>query len=272
VDNNGFEQKKILQELYVLERKIKEGNLSEESAYILFTFLNKSCNLDEIKKMVEKVQSSWWVLEIKKKEFVFAHSLLRLIGELDQYKYIDFLTSLYNRRFFEETLARELARVAKYNFPLALFILDIDDFKKINDTYGHKTGDLVLQNVAKAIKKSLRMQDYACRIGGEEFGVILPQMSYKEAYKVGQRILLAVEELKIKIDQHVLQVTISGGGVVYAGVGSIEKDVLFKIADDNLYKAKRNGKNQFYLTSYYLQEDLQEVAVNQEEKRILFSD
>ncbi|NLJ10166.1 MAG: diguanylate cyclase [Treponema sp.] len=151
----------------------------------------------------------------------------------------DGLTGLYNHRFIFERLEEETAKVARYGRLLSIIMLDIDNFKQVNDTFGHRAGDEVILSVAHAIMASLRKTDVAGRYGGEEFLVLLPETDLKAAHIVAEKIRNTVALLQFETKD--LAVTIS------AGVAEAEKgesfEALINRADAKLYTAKRNGKN-----------------------------
>jgi len=168
-----------------------------------------------------------------------------LTQQVEQYSdkaYKDALTGAFNRRFLEEK-AKELFlkyKIAKTQ--LGVIMLDIDDFKKINDTYGHDVGDMVLIKLAETIKSHIRKNDVFIRYGGEEFVLLLPDSNIDETYKTAEKIRKAVEESEVKVGSKILKFTIS------LGVSELREsdESLFesiKRADDNLYKAKKSGKN-----------------------------
>jgi diguanylate cyclase (GGDEF)-like protein len=154
----------------------------------------------------------------------------------------DDLTGLANHGRFQELLGIEIEQVRRYHHPLGLIMLDIDDFKSINDTYGHQQGDLVLKRVARVLEDSSREVDYPARYGGEELAVILPHTDLEGAHAIAERIRVAIESLRVpRIDnQGMLRITASLG-VATSNDG--EKDALIAEADAALYEAKRQGKN-----------------------------
>ena len=163
-----------------------------------------------------------------------------------QYATIDALTNLNNRRQFEIRLKQEIATTKRQNNPLCAMMIDIDFFKKVNDTYGHASGDAVLRGVAGIIKSALRESDIPARYGGEEFAVLLPYTHIEEAKIVGERLRKAVESASIPIeDEDVetkeLSVTISMGLAEFNNTESGEE--LFGRADKALYEAKTSGRN-----------------------------
>ena len=163
-----------------------------------------------------------------------------------QYATLDALTNLNNRRQFETRLGQEIAIAKRQNHPLCAMMIDIDFFKRVNDTYGHAAGDEVLRTVAGIIKDALRESDIPARYGGEEFAVLLPYTKLEEAQLVGERLRKAVEDSLITINQdseekQTIKVTISMGLAEYNNVETGE--VLFERADKALYEAKTSGRN-----------------------------
>ena len=163
-----------------------------------------------------------------------------------QYATIDALTNLNNRRQFETRLKQAIATSKRQNSPLCAMMIDIDFFKKVNDTYGHACGDAVLKNVASIIKNTLRESDIPSRYGGEEFAVLLPYTHIEDAMMVGERLRKAVEKKPIKIDTDEngtceLNITISMGIAEFNKTETGEN--LFERADKALYEAKTGGRN-----------------------------
>lgn len=159
----------------------------------------------------------------------------------------DGMTKLFLHRYFQTRLEEELERTKRYKRKLSLIMLDIDHFKKFNDTYGHQTGDEVLKKVAKAIKEYIRKSDVAARYGGEEFSVILPETDEKGSIKVGENLRKAIESLELQYHSKILKVTISLGCYTYnpdeADSEEITKDNIIDRADQALYKSKERGRN-----------------------------
>ena len=156
----------------------------------------------------------------------------------------DSLTGLYNRRFFMEKLREEIKRNERFNHPLSIILIDVDDFKSYNDSHGHLKGDDLLRNLATILKKNVRSVDFVCRIGGEEFMVILPETDFAAAFKIAEGLRKAVEQYPFahQESQPGGKLTISLG--VATSVKG-EKDLLklVQTADDAMYQAKRTGKN-----------------------------
>jgi diguanylate cyclase (GGDEF)-like protein len=154
----------------------------------------------------------------------------------------DELTGLANHGRFQELLVAEVEQVRRYHHPLSLIMLDVDDFKAVNDNYGHQQGDVVLRQVARVVRESSREADAPARYGGEEMALILPHTDLEGAYAIAERVRTAVEELTIRrLDrQGVLRITASLG---VAAATDGDKQSLITAADAALYEAKRQGKN-----------------------------
>ena len=154
----------------------------------------------------------------------------------------DPLTSLYNRRYFETEVAKRIHEAQKTNRAYSILMLDADFFKKVNDTYGHKVGDKVLIELSGKTEQALRDCDIVARYGGEEFLVFLPDINAEQAYKVAERLRLAIASIVVEADNgKPVTFTVSIG--VTSSEISDKVDILIKTADEALYKAKQNGRN-----------------------------
>lgn len=163
-----------------------------------------------------------------------------------QYKLatIDGLTELYNHRYFQDTLRKQMDIARRYNQPFSLIIADIDFFKKFNDTYGHQAGDAVLRQVAQILKNNSRTTDYVCRYGGEEMSIILPNTSAEEAMNHANRLCKAIAEKPFHLTPvDTAPVTISLGVATFPENAQTPQD-LIEWADKGLYYAKEHGRNQ----------------------------
>ncbi len=154
---------------------------------------------------------------------------------------LDALTGLHNRRYFHETLAREVARAQRYGRRLALLVVDLDDFKAINEKIGHLAGDGVLAEAAERIKSVVRTSDIACRVGGDEFAVILPESGIGQADQLYRRIQAAVTSRPIG---HIARLDLSAG-VAELSEGD-DGTTIFERADEALYRAKEAGKSRAF--------------------------
>lgn len=151
---------------------------------------------------------------------------------------VDELTGVFNRRFFDAAIERELKQATRRNREFSLLIIDIDNFKRVNDTHGHTTGDAVISALGKLLKRSIRSEDTPCRIGGEEFAVILPETSAEGAMIVSEKIRTEFAKLKIASTD----LSISGGLATFPGDATTTAELIDR-ADQMLYFAKYSGKN-----------------------------
>lgn len=155
---------------------------------------------------------------------------------------VDSLSRLYVRRYFEQRMEEELARARRSKEHFSVLLLDIDYFKRFNDTYGHQVGDKVIQLVSNTLKSCLREIDHAGRYGGEEMIVLLPNTSLENGRVVAERIKKSVEDIEIPRIPQDARVTVSIGIATYP-VHGITRDKLIQVADDGLYLAKESGRN-----------------------------
>lgn len=170
-------------------------------------------------------------------------SLKKSNQELLQLSNTDPLTHLSNRRFLMETLDKELKRSARCNSPLSLIMVDIDHFKRVNDTYGHQQGDVVLVEVAKVMLEHLREYDMAARFGGEEFSLVLPETELLPAVQVAERLRHSASQMAFSGQLQDLKLTISLGVATFPHGRVRSVDDLVREADEALYQAKRQGRN-----------------------------
>lgn len=187
------------------------------------------------------------VLELKEsKENAenLAHDLQEAMTRLKQLVFRDSLTGLYNHRYFQEVLSKELARALRYQSAVGLIMFDIDNFKKVNDEYGHPIGDQVLMNVARVVQGAVRPSDVIARYGGEEFAVILPHTNQAGMSVCAERLRRSVEKSATSTEKMEIFVTISVGGVCWTpDKPQVTKTTLVETADRGLYMSKRNGRN-----------------------------
>lgn len=164
------------------------------------------------------------------------------IENLKQEASLDALTGISNRGDFERQLNQYASNAKRYGKNLSMFLFDIDNFKKINDTYGHQAGDEVLKSIAETVKRNIRSCDLIARYGGEEFVVVLPETSPEMAAELADRIRIRIAATGIKAGDLEINATASFG-VAYLEPEMEVSDFISK-ADENMYKAKKNGKNQ----------------------------
>lgn len=167
----------------------------------------------------------------------------RMMREMCRLARTDSLTGLWNRGYFIELASREIARCKRSVRNLSILLVDVDYFKKVNDHYGHDTGDKVLVGVADAMRNSLREIDIVARFGGEEFVVLLPDTSIQSAHKVAQRVCNSIREQDFLDDRRrKITITVSIGVTSYQNALS-DLDLMLKRADIAMYSAKKNGRN-----------------------------
>jgi len=168
--------------------------------------------------------------------------LARQAEALEQLASLDAMTGLNNRRNFFVLAENEWSRFKRYGRPLAFLMIDIDHFKSVNDTYGHDVGDEVLKSVAHTLRHHKRTSDIVGRLGGEEFGLILPEATLDSAVAAGERFRQLVADCTIAVEGRSIAVTISVGASV-TGTKTTGIDEVLKEADVALYEAKRAGRN-----------------------------
>jgi two-component system, cell cycle response regulator len=188
------------------------------------TLVEKNKELDRINKELEEKRS-----------------------ELEKLSRVDGLTGLINRRHFEERLQEEFARASRYRSPMSCFLLDIDHFKKVNDTYGHPFGDVVLKEVAGVARRALRDVDVLARYGGEELVAILPETPPEEAWRAAERVRMGIEAMRLTCrtvnPSVVVKCTASIGVVTWPRDDITEAGQMLQLADNCLYEAKHSGRN-----------------------------
>jgi len=207
-------------ELYTRHRQLISNKLYEETKKLVL--LNEQLE----QRITEKTQ----LLEE-------SNQALTLLSFQDQ------LTGLYNRRFLNKLLVKEINSAKRHNKEFSVLLLDIDHYKKINDVFGHAAGDFVLQEVSNCIQKNIRPEDTAFRYGGDEFIVVLLDINAQNSLQRAERLRASVEKLAIHYNQQVFkQITVSIGGAMYPMQGK-RKSTLINAADTALYKAKKLGRN-----------------------------
>ena len=217
-----------------------------------------SIELDELQLIMPNIAGpttkQWFEIRVMPLSFLLENkktfiSSIRNITErklaeikLHELSVTDSLTHLYNRRYATEELSRCFQRLQRYKTPITVLMLDIDFFKTINDSYGHDIGDLVLLELSKFLKDNVRGLDTVARIGGEEFLIIMPDVTINDVQPFCERLLMDIEKLQIPVPDGSLTMTVSGGLSQFkASDKSIE--ALLKRVDNALYESKHNGKN-----------------------------
>lgn len=184
---------------------------------------------------------------------VLSQAQIDLISELDEARrqaMVDPLTNVWNRRGMDELLKREFLQAERDGVSVALMIIDIDNFKEINDSHGHSVGDLILKEVAQRIRSSVRPQDTIGRIGGDEFMVFLGDCTKKTIETIAQRTLIRINGEPIAEDEFKVKVTLSIGVVLIDNVTDVDIQQIFVIADKALFEAKSAGRNQASINTF----------------------
>jgi len=203
------------------------------------------CPSEEVRKTVEgRMEGLRQLAQLT----AMALASLELRTKLERQSIRDSLTGLFNRHFMQIALDREVARAVRRKSQLAVFMVDIDHFKKFNDESGHSAGDTVLKEVARVLAASVRTEDLVCRYGGEEFTIIMPDMTPEMAYERAEALRGVVANLRTALDNNLYsEITISIGGAIFPKDGQ-SPELLLRQADAALYRAKRAGRNQVLMT------------------------
>jgi diguanylate cyclase (GGDEF)-like protein len=190
------------------------------------------------------------------------------INQLQAMALIDGLTGLYNNRFFSSQLEKEMARTRRTGLPCTLLIMDLDNFKTLNDTLGHLEGNHFLVAVAGVLRESLRTSDTICRFGGDEFTVIMPATNLYEAGRAADRLIKAVQVIAEPLG---LGVSLSAGAGEYTATSSLSLNEFVQTTDSALYEAKRCGKNRLAFSGKAEPIPDETSMVSVEEKEALFA-
>jgi len=251
--------KSTLQQDFGLDHPDLEALLdavAHKSVEILSLFEVESCTmkpysqiLQEANQELSSLNLSYEMLMIelkqaKEKAEKLALDLKEANSQLRKLVFRDSLTGLFNHRYFQELMEQEFSRSQRYKRQLSLVMLDIDRFKKINDSHGHPTGDLVLNAVSSVIKGQTRDSDIVARYGGEEFAIILPETDRNGALVLAERCRRVVEQTDIRTDGRAIKITVSVGVTTYGPeMIQITKSEMIDAADKALYNSKRGGRN-----------------------------
>ncbi|MCD6258104.1 MAG: diguanylate cyclase [Helicobacteraceae bacterium] len=208
---------------YLIEHKGEKNSVKMELAGEIKYFSISASLISEEKKHYAIIMADITEQETYKKE-------------LEHLTITDTLTGIGNRRYFHNKMAEECARASRYEYPLSFILFDIDYFKQVNDEYGHNVGDEVLKEYTSLIAPMLRENDTFCRIGGEEFMILLPHVDKDKAQKIAEKIRVAIEK-----SEKIVPITMSFGVTQY--ISGEEEESVFKRVDQALYKAKENGRN-----------------------------
>lgn len=184
-------------------------------------------------------------------ESLAGHAALALsnalnFGEVEQASITDYVTGTFNHRYFQQMLRREISHAQRYSHPVSILMVDLDEFKLVNDTHGHPFGDKLLYVLAERMKAQLRGIDFLARYGGEEFALILPGTSLRSLRAVGERLRKTVAAQPFRINGKEVHLTISAGGATFPD-SAHEAHQLVECADQAMYRAKQNGRNCVYV-------------------------
>jgi len=224
---NGLETIEDINEQAQIIFPLFEFDFKTESDYTKFLEMTKAKQADLATEIIHDMMEQ-------------KHSIGVLQKEVDE----DSMTHLYNHERFRKILNNEINRAERYKIELSVIMCDIDDFKKINDSFGHLAGDHVIKAVANCLNEQLRESDLIARYGGEEFAIMLPHSSSESAYDIAERLREKIATLKIKYEKQLITFTMSFGIASCQGDEKISVDELIRRADKALYKAKSAGKNQ----------------------------
>jgi diguanylate cyclase (GGDEF)-like protein len=191
-------------------------------------------------ELLSSIADTVWVIVDHKRTEDEIHVLQ---GKLEEMAVHDSLTGLYNRHYLDVTLKRELARAAREKYPVSFVMIDIDRFKRVNDTFGHKAGDAVLQNLASLLTENSRASDIIFRFGGEEFLAVLPKVKVDLAYQIAEKWRKNFLESTELLGYGGVKATISCGIAAFPRHGTTAAE-LIAIADEAMYQAKAAGRNQ----------------------------
>ena len=219
--------------------KIITSNLPEERLPNVTEFFNKEFGFaskeinynNEFLKSLDAISESPVFVTVKNSE-----NLIK-----------DYLTGVYNKRYIDQRFSKEAHRNLKESIPTTVIMADIDSFKKVNDTYGHLVGDMVLKEIAATIQKTIRHVDIPARYGGEEFTIILPETAALNAVTIAERLRTKISEIEVHVDNEtIIRPTVSIGISEYPNASEDIKE-LIDWADKALYVSKENGKNCIHL-------------------------
>lgn len=203
-------------------------------------FEKLSAELDQTKEQVEQL-----TLELREAKV-----------NLHQLVYRDGLSGLYNHRYFQEMINKELERSLRYSSPFSLVIFDLDAFAEFNETYGHENGDLVLMNIARVVEREVRPSDIVARYGGEEFAVILPETDLAGLKLFAERLCQSVQEMATIIDGEEVKTTICVGAATFVpGASTANKRDIIMTVEQALSNAKEKGSHQISVVKLSEQTD-----------------
>lgn len=260
----------LVRELRALEREISASGKTGTLALARLVRTDQEISWADVLRRHRL--ADWIAIPLHGDGYPALRQLLARMDELQAASETDSLSALPNRRAFDRALGLEVERAGRYAAPLSLAILDLDDFKKINDTHGHACGDRVIQSAARIFREEIRKIDMAARIGGEEFAILLPGTGLVRAQVVLERVLEKIRAADIVCEGQHLRFTCSVGLASYRGKSALDEKKLLVEADQALYASKTSGKNKITAAAIFdLGRDLNKTLVHQNEKRFLLS-
>jgi len=274
---HGVDEQEMLSELSELEAIVRSaipGSASDSETSVALVRLMRGLSVNEARRFLEAhdLADRWLCLSLSE-DFPALERFSRLLESLIRDRDRDYLTGLKNRRFFENILGRELELSRKFRVPVTVVILDVDDFKQINDTHGHSLGDRVLRDLSAILREEIRATDTAARIGGEEFALLLSGSGMRQSEKTLERVREMIARAGISYGEggEVINFTASLGAATYRGIGQMDGDSMLEFADKALYRAKEKGKNRVEISVVTGPRAKDTAVVGREEKKFLFS-
>ena len=228
-----------------VEQPCKDGSTIWTEATTSFRFNEDTSHLEVYgvsRDITERKLNEHLLMQANKQLQNHVKKIEQLRSELQEQAILDPLTGLYNRRYLAEFLAHEFKRAERENIPISLLMMDVDHFKNINDSYGHKTGDKFLIAIADLLKTNSRGSDIACRYGGEEFLLVLPGTDTQAAYDRAEQFRTQCTQIYIQYETKNINITVSAGIATYPSHTEMAEDLIHK-ADKALYHSKQNGRN-----------------------------
>ncbi|BDQ32744.1 GGDEF domain-containing protein [Pseudodesulfovibrio portus] len=276
--NSTFPENELASELSVLQQELSEfskGNKDVDPADAVWVFrLFQGVTPEEFETLSARHDfKQWLTLPINGDAFPHLKQLQETLEKLAYQTDHDALTGLANRRAFDRILDIEIERSKRTRTPLSLAILDLDNFKYVNDTFGHPKGDEVLIRFAKQLQASTRRYDLAARFGGEEFALIMAGSGVVKAQRLLDRLLGEFRAMEFGTPEggEMFSVTCSAGLTCYKGGAPMTGEALVKLADDALYEAKAAGKDQVKVSKLSFVDNVpNDTLVQANEKQFLF--
>jgi diguanylate cyclase (GGDEF)-like protein/PAS domain S-box-containing protein len=241
------EEKRVLPPLEMNIRCMDGTVITVVSTPMPIVFQGQAAVLEAFQDITERKQSEYELQKAHKLLQIQITEIKTLQEKMSEQATRDALTGLFNRRYLDETLERELARASRASFLIGVVMIDIDHFKQVNDIHGHKVGDLILQALGNLLLSQIRAGDIACRYGGDEFLLILPQASKTITAERAEKLRIGFEALRVACGEEALQTTISLGVAVYPADG-VTTEAVINAADQAMYRAKGIGGNRVDLS------------------------